>query len=207
MRHEPLAHRLLKAVFLSQPYWVGPEASIVDKPRIYFANHSSHLDALTLWLSLPYALRQHTRPVAAADYWSSGFRAILAKRLFKPILIERKAITVRHNPIQQILEGITPTESLILFPEGTRNMGDTTLLPFKPGLWHLGKARPDFEFVPTYLHNLNLMLPKDDLFYLPLTAQIYYGAPIRWTPDVTRQQFMDLCQSKILELHDHATRI
>src|SRR4051812_24548714 len=37
--------------------------------RIYFANHTSHLDALVVWASLPMELRALTRPVAAKDYW------------------------------------------------------------------------------------------------------------------------------------------
>ena len=41
--------------------------------RIYFANHTSHLDALVLWSSLPGPIRDLTRPVAAKDYWGKGY--------------------------------------------------------------------------------------------------------------------------------------
>src|SRR5579862_640741 len=41
----------------------GPEST----QRIYFANHSSHVDFVLLWASLPRKLRAKTRPVAAAD--------------------------------------------------------------------------------------------------------------------------------------------
>ena len=40
--------------------------------RVYFANHTSHLDALVLWASLPRDVRDLTRPVAAKDYWAKG---------------------------------------------------------------------------------------------------------------------------------------
>ena len=41
--------------------------------RVYFANHTSHLDALVLWSSLPKSVRTLTRPVAAKDYWEKGW--------------------------------------------------------------------------------------------------------------------------------------
>src|ERR1700722_516241 len=43
---------------------VAPET----KQRIYFANHSSHLDVLIIWASLPPPIRDLTRPVGARDY-------------------------------------------------------------------------------------------------------------------------------------------
>ena len=45
------------------PQWVGCTPSHTQ--RIYFANHSSHLDTIAIWASLPAVLRGTTRPVAA----------------------------------------------------------------------------------------------------------------------------------------------
>ena len=47
--------------------------------RIYFANHTSHLDFIVLWSALPAPVRARTRPVAAKDYWESGVKAYLAQ--------------------------------------------------------------------------------------------------------------------------------
>jgi 1-acyl-sn-glycerol-3-phosphate acyltransferase len=40
--------------------------------RVYFANHTSHLDSIVIWSSLPQAVRTITRPVGAKDYWMAG---------------------------------------------------------------------------------------------------------------------------------------
>ena len=40
--------------------------------RVYFANHTSHLDVLVLWSALPQHVRSLTRPVGAKDYWTAG---------------------------------------------------------------------------------------------------------------------------------------
>jgi hypothetical protein len=45
-------------------------------------------------------------------------------------------------------------DSLILFPEGTRNTGDEVLLPFKSGLYHLARACPEVRLVPVWIENL-----------------------------------------------------
>ena len=59
--------------------------------RVYFANHTSHMDAIVIWSSLPRPVRALTRPVAAKDYWMGGpIRRHLANRVFNAILIERE---------------------------------------------------------------------------------------------------------------------
>lgn len=79
---------LSRLLFGAYPRWVGvaPEA----RQRIYFANHGSHLDTVTLWAALPPELRRRTRPVAAKDYWGGGLRAVIAHRGLNAVLIERQ---------------------------------------------------------------------------------------------------------------------
>ena len=47
--------------------WIASQPDTCQ--RVYFANHTSHLDALLIWASLPRRIREITRPVAAKDYW------------------------------------------------------------------------------------------------------------------------------------------
>ncbi len=81
--------------------------------RIYFANHTSHLDALVIWSSLPSNIRRLTRPVAAKDYWEKGaVRRHIAKN-FNALLIDRKEIKVHRSPIDlMIQEAGAPTSSI-----------------------------------------------------------------------------------------------
>ena len=52
--------------------------------RIYFANHSSHLDFIAIWSALPAGMRHRVRPVAGRDYWScSPIRRYLSSRVFR----------------------------------------------------------------------------------------------------------------------------
>jgi 1-acyl-sn-glycerol-3-phosphate acyltransferase len=158
-------------------HWIGcaPE----PKQRIYFANHTSNLDALILWAGLPVSVRKLTRPVAAHDYWTGDpVRRYFACKVFNAILIERKKVTVSNNPIPQILTAMGKESSIIIFPEGKRNFGPETG-EFKSGLYHLATGRPDVELVPVLLQNLNRILPKGEFLPVPVFASIYFGTPLR----------------------------
>src|SRR5688500_11337829 len=126
------------------------------RPRVYFANHRSHADFVLIWTVLPTPLRRLTRPVAGADYWLKGaLRRFMGQRVFRAVLIDRNPDTRDADPIAIMRAALDEKSSLILFPEGTRNVTDEPLLPFKSGLYHLARARPETELVPVWIENLN----------------------------------------------------
>lgn len=134
------------------------------RQSIYYANHTSHLDALVIWACLPDAIRRRTRPVAAGDYWSGGLRGFFANNIFDTVLVDRGGRFDKGRLAQALAPvhaALDQGDSLILFPEGTRSMQDDGhLLPFKSGLFRLARAYPDVALVPVWLENLNRMLPK-----------------------------------------------
>ncbi|MCA9134940.1 MAG: 1-acyl-sn-glycerol-3-phosphate acyltransferase [Planctomycetales bacterium] len=145
--------------------------------RIYFANHTSHLDAVVLWSALPAEIRNFTRPVAAKDYWGkTGWKRFLAKS-FNALLIDRKEIKVHQSPVDLMIREIADIYSLIVFPEGGR-ADDGTMGEFKSGIYYLAKKRPDLELVPVYMENLNRILPRGEYMPVPLLSSISIGPPI-----------------------------
>lgn len=145
--------------------------------RVYFANHTSHLDAVVLWSALPRDLRMLTRPVAAQDYWcKTRWRRFLATS-FNALLIDRKEIKVHQSPVELMIREMGDIYSLIVFPEGSRG-DDGEMGEFKSGLYYLAKKRPDLELVPVYMDNLNRVLPRGEFLPVPLLSSITIGAPI-----------------------------
>ncbi len=129
-------------------------------PCIYFANHTSHFDFLVLWAVLPKKLRKTTTAAGAADYWTKGcLRRWLAERVFKIVPIERENINRSNYPITQLVSALDHGNSLIIFPEGGRN-DQCSLKEFKCGLYHLAKASPGTDLIPTFINNANRVLPK-----------------------------------------------
>ena len=73
-----------------------------DCQRVYFANHTSTLDAAVLWAALPPSIRGKTRPVAAKDYWTvNALRRWLANDVFRALLIERRKVTAKTIPCEK----------------------------------------------------------------------------------------------------------
>ncbi|WP_374637758.1 lysophospholipid acyltransferase family protein, partial [Paracoccus sp. (in: a-proteobacteria)] len=117
----------LRAIDLPPP---GPD------PRIYVANHVSHADFVALWSVLPKPQRLRTRPVAGADYWqASGLKRWIADQVFRAVLIDRDPARRRADPVETVAEVLRGGEDVIFFPEGTRNLTDTRLLPLKSGIF------------------------------------------------------------------------
>jgi 1-acyl-sn-glycerol-3-phosphate acyltransferase len=169
--------------------------------RIYFANHTSHLDALVLWSSLPRQLRELTRPVAAKDYWARGrIRPYIAKS-FNAMLIDREEIKVHQSPVDVMIREMGNKYSLIVFPEGTRNPGEE-LQDFKSGLYYLSKKRPDLELLPVYIDNLNRVLPRGEFLPVPLLSCITIGAPIWLEPKENKQSFLKRAREAVLRLKE-----
>jgi 1-acyl-sn-glycerol-3-phosphate acyltransferase len=190
-----------------QVRWAGccPE----EKQRIYFANHTSHLDFVVLWSALPGEVRARTRPVAAEDYWERGVKAYLAKSVFRAVLIQRRGSAQAENKeearaaartvIDQLAEAMGEAESLILFPEGTRGTGET-IAPFRSGLYYLAKKKPEVELVPAYLENLNRILPKGEVLPVPLISMLTFGKPLHIGESEEKRDFLERARAAVSAL-------
>ncbi|MGX1198517.1 lysophospholipid acyltransferase family protein [Parvibaculum sp. MBR-TMA-1.3b-4.2] len=188
--------RLITAV---RGIWQGAEPS--ERQRIYFANHASHGDFILIWTVLPDRMRRATRPVAGSDYWlKSRLRAFIGRDVFNAVLINRDRSSREEDPITVMTEALDGGSSLIIFPEGTRNTTDELLLPFKAGLYHLAQARPDVELVPTWIENLNRVMPKGELVPIPLICTVNFGAPIRLAEGESKEEFLAKAESAMRNL-------
>ena len=196
---------LCRLVTGAQPRWLCDPRSLA--PRIYFANHCSHLDTVVVWSTLPEALRERTRPVAARDYWGHGrLRRWVADRVFDALLIDRKsaegAETVerqRRETLEAMTSVLDSERSLILYPEGTRGSGEA-VQPFRAGLYHLARARPDVPLVPVYLGNLARILPKGATLPVPMQGQVVFGPELQIAIGEDKQAFLERCRNAVLEL-------
>ncbi len=192
--------RLLTGV---RPNWTGclPE----PRQRIYLANHTSHGDFVLIWTVLPPALRACTRPVAAAEYWSRGrLRRFIGQDVFQAVLIAREGVNRSNDPRAPLLAALDAGNSLILFPEGTRNITDAKLLPFKSGLFHVARARPEVELVPVWIDNLSRVMPKGEALPIPLLCTVTFGAPLQLAAQEAKPVFLERARQALLSLAPRA---
>jgi 1-acyl-sn-glycerol-3-phosphate acyltransferase len=191
-----------------QVQWAGCEPD--EKQRIYFANHTSHLDFVVLWSALPSDLRAHTRPVAAQDYWEiSALRRYVVTNVFNAVLLQRGVMAQAKSPeeahyagralIEQMAAALGDQYSLILFPEGTRGNGEK-VGSFRAGLYHLALRRPDVELVPAYLENMNRILPKGEVLPVPMLSLLTFGKPLQVEPGEEKETFLERAREAVSSL-------
>jgi len=211
MKSHPLAGIIAGAARLISGVkvrWVDSEPD--PRQTVYFANHTSHLDFVVLWSSLPPGIRARTRPVAAQDYWEKGIRRAIAVNVFRAVLVARqqKNQEIQGTPaadpreaIDHMLDAMGNDHSLILFPEGTRGTGEE-VAAFKSGLYYLCQRKPDLRLVPGYLNNLNRILPKGEFLPVPFISRLTFGPAMCLAPDEPKPVFLARARDALCRLRN-----
>lgn len=194
-----IIRRFVRLITGARSLWFGCEP--IKQQRIYYANHRSHIDFILLWSSLPRDIRQRTRPVAASDYWDRNLlRKFIIYKVFNGIVIHRNSR--QQNPLHQVEKFLNRGDSIIIFPEGTRNLSEEqTLLPFKSGLYHLAEKFPEIPCIPVWISNLNRVMPKGAFIPLPILSIVTFGAPFRKNQQ-EKSIFLQEAKERLLALNE-----
>ncbi len=180
----------------AHPAWAGCGPTL--EQRIYFANHSSHMDGMALFSALPAPLRKRTAMVAAKDYWeATALRRFISIRCLGAVLLDRHSTA--REPLLPLQDALDQGRSLIIFPEGTRSRRRLPE-PFKPGLFHLARKNPHVALIPVYLENLHRTMPKGKYLPLPVLCIPRFGAPLSLQPGETKQAFLDRAREAVAAL-------
>jgi len=177
--------------------WEGPPD--LTRQRIYYANHTSHMDTLAIIAALPREARLNVKPVAAADYWGKNrFLRYISQQGLNAVLIERNPAP-GQNVLEPIFDVVRAGHSIIIFPEGTRS---NQALPaaFKSGIFRLAETFPDVDLVPIYLENLHRSMPKGKHVPLPIICTIRIGNPIPRMAGEDKAAFLERARDAIVRL-------
>ncbi|MGL4575294.1 MAG: lysophospholipid acyltransferase family protein [Burkholderiaceae bacterium] len=188
---------LVRVLVGAYPRWIGTAPSATQ--RIYFANHTSHLDTLVVWSAMPEDTRSRTRPVAAADYWNkSAIRRHIVLQGLNAVLIDRKR-EQEGDPLDPLRDALAHGDSLIIFPEGKRN-AQPLPEPFKRGIAKLAEEFPDVELVPVYCENLHRIMPKGTFFPVPLACNVRFGKPLHRGKEESEEDFVERARQAVVSL-------
>lgn len=188
---------LARLITGAQGHWYGspPKA----EQRIYFANHQSHFDWVLIWAALPRDLRAQTRPIAARDYWTATpFKHWLTREVFNAVYVSRVR-TEDEDPLEPLAEALRNGDSLVIFPEGTRgNKGEPQA--FKAGLYHLAEQFPDVHLIPTWIDNVQRVMPKGEVVPVPILCSVTFGAPLQLAPGEDKRAFLARARDAVMAL-------
>jgi 1-acyl-sn-glycerol-3-phosphate acyltransferase len=177
--------------------WIGTDPGPAQ--RIYFANHTSHIDTLAIWSALPQCQRRMTRPVAALDYWGKGFKRYIATSVLGAVLIDRSRQDQGVDPLDPLRAALRKGDSLIIFPEGTRG---TSAIPaqFRQGVYKLANEFTSVELIPVYLDNLHRSLPKGSNLPVPMVCTVRFGTPLGRITGEGRDEFLARARDAVIAL-------
>ena len=181
----------------AQGHWRGcpPEAL----QRIYFANHQSHLDWVLIWAALPSELRATTRPIAAKDYWtSSPLKHWITREIFRAVYVNRQR-TDDEDPLAPLALALEGGDSLLIFPEGTRSSKGEPAA-FKSGIYHLAKQFPQVQLIPTWISNVQRVMPKGEVVPVPILCTVTFGAPMQVWPEEDKAIFLTRARDAVMAL-------
>ena len=176
----------------------GREHLRVADPFVLVANHSSHLDTVSLLSLFPLRRLRRLRPCAAADYFGRNPTVLMVSRtLFNILPIARANFRAEDHPIQRMRETLERGESLLLFPEGTRGKGGE-IGELRAGVAYLAEQIPGLTIVPAYLENMGRALPKGEYLPVPFFCEVRVGVPLKLTG--TREQMLGELRAALEEL-------
>ena len=183
----------------AQARWYG--CPPMAEQRIYFANHQSHADLVLIWAALPHELRSIVRPIAAKDYWTqSPFKKWITTAVFNAIYVSRER-TAGEDPLEPLIDALQNGDSIILFPEGTRGHAEEPAA-FKAGLYNLALRFPQVVLVPTWINNVQRVMPKGEVVPVPVLCSVTFGTPMQLQTDEDRRSFLDRARANVLALRD-----
>ncbi|MCZ8253568.1 MAG: lysophospholipid acyltransferase family protein [Hylemonella sp.] len=205
---------LVRVLTGAQARWHGCPPKI--EQRIYFANHQSHADLVLIWAALPQELRDITRPIAAKDYWTkTPLKKWITTAVFNAVYVDRGSgrpaggtenpdtvpAEAPADPLAPLVEALEGGDSIILFPEGTRNHAEEPQ-PFKAGLYNLALKFPQVVLVPAWINNVQRVMPKGEVVPVPILCSVTFGEPIRLEAGEERRAFLDRARQAVIALRE-----
>lgn len=174
---------LLDVLVRTEVYGVERIESL-DRPVLFVANHTSHLDTLVLLRALPAQQRRRIAVAAAHDYFFS--HALVGALVGLGVGAFPIARTSDARPLVEHCARLQERGwSMLFFPEGTRSMTGA-IGPLKHGVG-LMALKLGLPIVPIRTRGLFEVLPKGRLLPRPGVATVHVGTPLEFTPATPTQ--------------------
>ncbi len=141
------------------------------RPYIYVANHNSYLDSPAFVTAIP----GQCRPLGKSE-----MRKIPVFGWLYPyvvVVVNRSSIASRIKSMNALKEKLRQGISVFIFPEGSMNTGDTTLLPFYEGAFRLA-IETQTPILPMVILNSRRLLPRAKFELRPGTITTVFLRPV-----------------------------
>jgi long-chain acyl-CoA synthetase len=166
-------------------------------PALFIANHTSHVDTLSILRALPRRIRRQLAVAAAADYFfRNRALSVAAPLMLNTFPLSRKG-AVRAS-LEYCGELVDANWSILIYPEGTRS-STARLQPFKNGIGLLA-TELQVPVVPVGVQGGFQILPKGRSRPRPGPVKVRFGAPIEVPRDADNLAVVSVLENAVANL-------
>lgn len=141
-----------------------------SRPYIFVTNHISYLDAAII----PKAYRQPIRPLGKVEMSKVPVFGFIYRNAI--VTVDRSSTTSKANSIRVLKSLIHKGISVLVFPEGTFNMGITPLKEFYDGAFRVA---------------IETQTPVKPVLFLDAYRRMPYESMCRMTPGISRILYLE----------------
>lgn len=174
-----IALRMVQGAFKLMLWMSGTKLEVIGEERVpkdqavlYIGNHRSYFDILITYARCPrltgYVAKKEMEKFPLLRDWMRKLHCLFLDRE-NP----REGLKTILKGIEYVKEGI----SICIFPEGTRNRTDETMLPFKEGSLKIAE-KSGCLIVPMALNNTAEIFENHLPWIRPCKVVLEYGEPI-----------------------------
>lgn len=166
--------RLVLKITGTQITVIGHEHVPKDQAVLYIGNHRSFFDILLTYVLCPdltgYVAKKEMEPIPLLSTWMKYLHCLF---------LDRKNIKEGMKTILTAIEEVKNGISICIFPEGTRNKGDSELemLPFHEGSFKIA-TKAKCPIIPIAISNSAEIFEAHFPKIRPCKVVVEYGEPI-----------------------------
>lgn len=168
-----------------------------DRPYIFVGNHLSFLDVVAMAI----ATNKPVHFIAKQDLFEKGLMKKFVKKC-QCIPVNRDGTDVKA--VMQAMKYLKSGESIVIFPEGTRNKTEEVFLPFKSGAAAIS-IKTKTPIVPiVQIKKIRFLRCAHIMYGEPIEFSEYYGKRLT-EEDIAKCDLM--LREKMLKLHAELKKI
>ena len=142
------------------------------KAYIYVCNHNSYLDAIAVVIAIPGSFK----PLGKFEMVKTPIFGLIYQRVV--VMIDRKSKENRSRSMEELKANLSRGQSILIFPEGTMNLGKLALAGFYDGAFRLA-IETQTPIAPLVIINArNLFSRNSPISARPGLIKCIFGNPV-----------------------------
>lgn len=178
--------------------YLGEENIPTDTPVLYIGNHRSFFDIVLTYVRVPrptgYIAKKSMEKMPLLSIWMRNLHCLF---------LDRENIKAGMQTILAAIDLMKNGKSICIFPEGTRNKEEGTLLPFHEGSFKIA-AKAGCPIVPMTINNSAAVFENQFPRIKKAHVIIEYGEPIyiKELPKEQQKKLAPYVQNIIMETYN-----